>query len=631
MTDQQPAEQDTGTGGNAQFSGTFEDLDLPTLVLEGLDELGYKKPTTVQAEVYAPVREGRDVIVQSRTGSGKTTAFCLPVIASINAEEDNVQAIALCPTRELANQVAEEATALGKPSRVKVAAIYGGASMQKQIQELEDGAQFVVGTPGRVMDMIRRGHLRAKTIKFAILDEADEMLSMGFWEEVTGILDQLPKARQNLLFSATLPPEIERAASQYLKEPERIDLSRDSINVSTIEHKYVVADDKLARPRNFLYVIEAHRPQNAIVFCNRRDETELVCRYLARFGYRAEALNGDMPQRARERVLARVKAGELDMMVATDVAARGIDISDLGHVFNYDLPEFDEVYVHRVGRTGRIGKKGVAVSLVRGRYLTHLTSLKRDFGVPFIEVTLPSEQEILHMQSERIAEKIKEEAEGVEIAQYQGAAELMLEREDAKDLLAFLLRSHFKKPPRAPAPERSDRDGDRGGRRDRDDRKGRGRGRDRDDDRRSRGRDREDDDGDEAEDGEPSAQVNLYVTLGQQDDIDDLTRLIEVLSDMSGVDAGHFTGKGDVRDLSSHVEVDREVHEKVIEGVHGKLRPGAEAAAEEDEDASDEGEDGEDRPRKRSPEITCEPARPRGRRRRRPSGGGRGGPRRGRR
>ena len=628
----------------SQFSGTFAEFGLTESFHAGLVDLGYTSPTIVQRAVFAPVRDGRDVIVQSKTGSGKTTAFCLPVLSKLDAAEKRVQAITLCPTRELAVQVATEAARLGRHTGLKVAAIYGGASIRGQIDALEAGVHFVVGTPGRVLDLLRRGHLKLGRVRFAVLDEADEMLSMGFWDEVTSILDQLSKERQTLLFSATLPPAIERAASMYLRTPERVDLSTDTINVSTIRHIIHVADEKLARPRNFLYVLELHAPRSAIVFCNRKDETELLARYLARFGYRVEALNGDMSQSAREAVLARVKAGQVDLMIATDVAARGIDISDLGHVFNYDLPEYDEVYVHRAGRTGRIGKLGTAVSLVRGRYLPHLTSLRKTYGVPFEEVALPDEKEILWMQAERIAAMLIEAADGVEIDQYRPVAEAMLGRGDVKEILAFLLRTHYAQLERresAPSSSYEGGGGDRPPMEGRGPREG-GRGRDRDRPPRDRGPRRDDrprddrprDDrprDDRPRDDRPrddapivdDGSANLYVTLGRVDGPTDLVGLAQLMSELSGVDSAHFTGAGDLRDHSSHIEVDTEVADQIVAGVVGKRRPGADQVEEYAKSLPPE-----EVTKKLAAIISCERARPKPRRGGGGGGGDRGRPRR---
>ena len=556
-------------------SGSFDEFQLDEAIRLGLKDLGYTSPTGVQRAVFEPVRAGRDVMVQSKTGSGKTTAFCLPLLMNVDAKLRSPQALVLAPTRELALQVSAEAARLGHHKGIRVVTIYGGASMRAQIDALHAGANFVVGTPGRVKDLFRQGHLRFENVRFSVLDEADEMLSRGFWDEVTSILDQLPQKRQTLLFSATLPEQIERAASKYLHDPARVDLSRDTINVATIRHVLHNESERWSKPRNFLYVLELHKPTSAIVFCNRKDETEMITSYLKRFGWRCEALNGDMPQSARERTLARVKEGKLDLMVATDIAARGIDISDLGHVFNYDLPEYDEVYVHRVGRTGRIGKKGVAVSLIRGKYMAHLSNLKKQFKVPFEDIELPDEKEILWMQAERLAVQILEAADGVEMEQYRPVAESMLARGDVKEILAFLLRTHYAQEPR---PVRSD-DGDRGDRPPRDDRPPRPPRDDRpprprrDDDRPREARsDAVAPDLEAAETQVVSTSRNLYVTLGREDGIADLTALIAKLAELSGVDAGHFTGHGDVRDHSSHLEVDLEAADQVIAGVNGKPR-----------------------------------------------------------
>ena len=631
-----PAEASTPDGSPLTL-GSFEDFGLPTAISRGLQDLGYKAPTRVQREVYQVVRDGHDTVVQSHTGSGKTTAFSLPVLVGVDANAANVQAVILCPTRELAVQVATEASRIAHHSGIRVATIYGGASMRAQIDALESGAQVVVGTPGRVKDLLRRGHLRFANVRFAVLDEADEMLSMGFWDDVTGLLEQMPKTRQTLLFSATLPPEIERAARQYLKEPERINLSGDQLNVTTIRHLFHMGRDDLPKPRNFLYVLEFHRPRNAIVFCNRRDETDLLTAYLKRFGFRAAALNGDMPQNARERVLKKVKNGELDLMVATDVAARGIDISDLAFVFNYDLPDFDEVYVHRVGRTGRIGKHGTAVSLIRGKYTTHLSTLERQFGVPFEERALPPDEEILWMQAERLAAQLTEDADGVEVEQYRPVAASMLERGDVKEIMAFLLRTYFAQQEAKADDSRPRREEDEGGRgrRERRPRRERRHEEASHEDGQTASGDNEADAASAEDDA--NAAANLYVSLGRDDGLMDLGGLIQRLAEMSGVDEGHFTGAGSLRDHSSHVEVDAEVAEQVIAGVHGKLRgtpengDAPEAApqtsaseADGDEESAQSTEDASDKPRT----VVCDRARPRkpfGGRNRHPR---RGGPRR---
>ena len=320
----------------------------------------------MQAQAFDPVMQGKDLIVRSKTGTGKTAAFGLPLLEKMDPEDKAVRALVLCPTRELALQVAAELSDLGKYKGIRVTAIYGGASMKEQEDALEAGSPIVVGTPGRVFDHIRRKNLKLGGCRHAVLDEADEMLNQGFYEEVTRILDQLPKDRQVLLFSATVPPEIQNIIRQYTTSPEMLMLSGDVLTVDHIHHvRYDVSDD-YPKPRNLIYVLEMEEPDTSIVFCNTRDDTALVTAVLNRNGFDAELLNGDLPQKERERVMAKVKRGEVAFMVATDIAARGIDISDLGHVINYSLPEDPAVYLHRVGRTGRIGEERHGAELISG-------------------------------------------------------------------------------------------------------------------------------------------------------------------------------------------------------------------------------------------------------------------------
>jgi ATP-dependent RNA helicase DeaD len=336
---------------------SFDELGLSPELRRAIGDRGYTHPTPVQAKAYGPARAGKDLIVRSKTGTGKTAAFGLPLIDQIPMGTREVRALIMCPTRELALQVSHELTALAKYRDVQVMSIYGGASMKEQEDALKAGASIVVGTPGRVFDHIRRGNLKLNTCRHAVLDEADEMLNQGFYEEVTRILDHLPKERQVLLFSATVPEDIQRLIARYTKEPETLLLSGDVYTVEHIQHVRYELSDAYPKPRNLLYMLELEDPDNAIIFCNTRDDTELVTAVLNRVGFDAELLNGDLPQKERERVMGRIKRGEVAFMVATDLAARGIDISDLGHVINYSLPEDAAVYLHRVGRTGRIGKE----------------------------------------------------------------------------------------------------------------------------------------------------------------------------------------------------------------------------------------------------------------------------------
>src|SRR5438105_7395986 len=361
----------------------FADLPLSPELRKGIEERGYVEPTPVQAAVFGPIMAGKDLICRSKTGTGKTAAFGIPLLERIPGGTRKASALVLCNTRELALQVSQELEALAKHKNISVIAVYGGAPMGAQTQALNSGAEIVVGTPGRVYDHIRRGTLKLSSTRIAVLDEADEMLSAGFFEEVTRILDHLPQDRQTLLFSATVPPEIEQIAAKYLRNPETILLSGDQFTVEHIKNVIYHLVDQYPKPRNLLYLLEREDPDSAIVFCNTRTDTELIANVLNRNGLDAEMRNGDLPQKERERVRGKVKRGELKFMVATDIAARGIDISDLSHVINYSLPEDPSVYLHRVGRTGRIGKKRTAISLVSGAEIVTLTALEKRFGIEF--------------------------------------------------------------------------------------------------------------------------------------------------------------------------------------------------------------------------------------------------------
>ncbi|RPH68592.1 MAG: DEAD/DEAH box helicase [Myxococcaceae bacterium] len=465
----------------------FEELALSPEIRRALVDRGYTHPTPVQAQAFDPVMQGKDLIVRSKTGTGKTAAFGLPLLEKMNPEDKAVRALVLCPTRELALQVAAELSDLGKYKGVRVSAIYGGASMKDQEDALESGSPIVVGTPGRIWDHIRRKNLKLQGCRHVVLDEADEMLNQGFYEEVTRILDQLPKDRQVLLFSATVPPEIQNLISQYTTSPEMLMLSGDVLTVDHIYHVRYDVTDAYPKPRNLIYLLEMEEPDNAIVFCNTRDDTALVTAVLNRNGFDAELLNGDLPQKERERVMGKVKRGEVAFMVATDIAARGIDISDLQYVINYSLPEDPAVYLHRVGRTGRIGKKGTAINLISGRELGTFTVLEKKYGIRFEKREMPSPEDAMRMWTERHVREIQSAAAGSVYEGYLGLAGELKQRPDADDAIAYLLKYFFGHlrmeklkaaggalPEPAPARPPRDRERSRGDRPRRDDRGERG-------------------------------------------------------------------------------------------------------------------------------------------------------------
>ncbi len=382
---------------------TFEELGLHEDVLDALQEMGWDTPTPVQRDSYPLAISGRDIIVQSRTGTGKTGAFGLPLVDGLLSEDGKEQALVLAPTRELALQSAREIEKLGSRRGIETVAVYGGASMDRQVRALEEGARVISGTPGRVLDHLNRGTIDASRLKVLVLDEADEMLSMGFAKELNAIIEKLPKDRQTLLFSATVDRAIKRVAEKHMRDPEFLGLSGDHVGALGIEH-FVYMVSGVGRVANLITVLETEDPESALIFCNTKAETEEVSAALQRAGFSAEWLNGDRPQREREEVLGRVRREEIRFLVATDVAARGIDVSHLTHVINFSLPENVEQYVHRTGRTGRAGRTGTAISLVGPTELGILYYLRLQYRIFPVERTLPSEgEQRTRQEADRIA------------------------------------------------------------------------------------------------------------------------------------------------------------------------------------------------------------------------------------
>jgi ATP-dependent RNA helicase DeaD len=376
----------------------YDDLPLSPEVRDALRDIAYESQTPVQGATLGPILEGRDLMVQAQTGTGKTAAFGIPLVErfaqkAAGAGAQGVQVLILEPTRELALQVAGEIGRIGARSDVKVAAVYGGAAMGRQVTDLRDGARIVAGTPGRVLDHLRRGTLVARGLKVLVLDEADQMLSMGFAEEINAILDRLPKLRQTLLFSATIPDSIQRLAQRHMRSPTLLALSSDRVGAEAVRHFFYLVPATVTREEALLRVVEVEDPESAIVFCNTKDDTQRVAGALVRAGYAADWLNADLSQSDREAVLGATREGKLRFLVATDVAARGIDISHLTHVVNYGFPESAESYVHRTGRTGRMGRTGTAISLVGGGDVGNLYYLRLEYKIDPIERRLPTDAE----------------------------------------------------------------------------------------------------------------------------------------------------------------------------------------------------------------------------------------------
>ncbi len=451
-----PPPAEPGATPPAPPAVTFAQLGLHADVLRALDEMGFSEPMPVQAATLPLVAEGRDLMVQSRTGSGKTAAFGIPFANGLVRPEDKfVQAIVLLPTRELALQVASELARICAHRQITVVPIYGGAPMGRQVELLHAGGQIVCGTPGRVMDHMRRGTLRLDRVRCAVLDECDEMLSMGFQEDIEKILEKTPVERQTMLFSATVPEGIQRLSRRYLRSPEFLKLSADYIGVHDIKHLYY-SIPAIHRENELLQILAFEDPHSAIIFCNTREETGRVAEFLRQHGHDAEAISSDLSQSDRERVLGRMRAGGIKFLVATDVAARGIDIENLSHVFNYTFPESPEVYIHRTGRTGRAGRKGTAVSLIGPTEVGSFYYLKLLYKIKPDERALPSEAEIRsHREGERIL-LLRRALANDPGPEWRALARRLTGAVDGERLVAALLATSFatlENMPAVPVPE----------------------------------------------------------------------------------------------------------------------------------------------------------------------------------
>ncbi|MCP9237794.1 DEAD/DEAH box helicase [Lewinella sp. JB7] len=386
----------------------FNETTLRDDVKQAVAHLGFTTPTPVQAKtIPAILGSDRDLIALARTGTGKTAGFGLPVVDGIDPELDAVQALILCPTRELCLQISKDLTEFARFRKgVNVVAVYGGASAGDQIRAIRSGANIVVGTPGRTLDLINRKKLVVDQLKRVVLDEADEMLNMGFQEELNGILDATPKEKQTLLFSATMPKEARKISTDYMNDPQEISIDHTDAGNSNITHLYykVKGSDRF---RLLKLLVELNDDMYAVIFCRTRREVDGVAEDLRFAGHAADALHGDMSQAQRDDVMKRFRKGRIKLLVATDVAARGLDVSDLTHVINYNLPDAPEVYVHRSGRTGRAGKEGIAVSIVTGRELRKLRDIERYGKIEFEEAPIPSQEEVYQRRAMNFVETLR--------------------------------------------------------------------------------------------------------------------------------------------------------------------------------------------------------------------------------
>jgi ATP-dependent RNA helicase DeaD len=435
-----PSVESAEPTGDASPKTTFADLGLRPEVLKAVSDMGFVEPMDVQRETIPKAREGRDILVQSRTGSGKTAAFAIPFADWIaNPKDLFPQALVLLPTRELALQVAAETARICATTELVVVPVYGGSPMGRQIEQLRAGAQVICGTPGRILDHIRRGTLKLDRIKCVVLDECDEMLSMGFQEDIENILSETPPTRQTLLFSATIPEGIQRLSRRFMRNPETLKLSADFIGVHEIRHTYYSIPGG-QREAELLRVLAFEDPERAVIFCNTRDETGRVAAHLRQQGFVAEPISSDLSQSEREDVMKRMRAGTIRFLVATDVAARGIDIENLPCVINYTFPESPEIYIHRTGRTGRAGRNGHAISLIGPTEVGSFYYLKLLYKIKPDERTLPSEAEVRsHREGERLTQ-LRSHMPSDPGPEWHSLARRLMVAIDAERLVGSLLR-----------------------------------------------------------------------------------------------------------------------------------------------------------------------------------------------
>lgn len=422
---------------------------LPNRLREAAARAGWATLMPVQARGIPYLLAGRNMMIQARTGSGKTGAFLLPMLIRLDSRRDQTQALVLVPTRELARQVWQEAQRLIGDAGLRSVAVYGGVGYGEQIEALKQGAHIVIGTPGRVLDHLLKRTLSLEHLDMLIFDEADRMLSMGFYPDMLKVQRYLPNRRLlTAMFSATFPAYVMRTARQFIHEPEFVTLSKDHIHVTDVEHVYYIVPP-LDKDRSLVRLIEIENPASAIIFCNTKARVNYVSVVLKRFGYDADALSSDLSQSDRERVLERVRQGNLRFLVATDVAARGLDIPDLSHVIQYEPPEDLEGYIHRAGRTGRAGATGVAVSLVSGIEKFDLTRIAQRFKIELQERTIPSDDDVAAVVAERatvllearLRERDKLKTERSE--RFLPLARSLAENEDELAIIAMLLDDYY--------------------------------------------------------------------------------------------------------------------------------------------------------------------------------------------
>lgn len=427
----------------------FEELGLSQNIMKAVKNMGFEETTPIQGETIPLVMKGLDIIGQAQTGTGKTAAFGIPMVEKVEPNATKIYSLVLTPTRELAVQVAEELNRIGQYKGIKTLPIYGGQDIGRQIRALKNRPQFIVGTPGRLLDHINRRTIRLDSIEMVIIDEADEMLNMGFIEDIEKILSEVPTERQTLLFSATMPERIRRLAQNFMKKPELIKVAAKEVTVPNIEQNYMEVKEK-QKFDVLCLLLDIHAPELAIVFGRTKRRVDELSEALSKRGYSAEGLHGDLTQAKRDSVMRKFKNGTIEVLVATDVAARGLDITGVTHVINFDIPQDPESYVHRIGRTGRAGKTGLALTFVTPREIGHLQTIERMIKKRIERKNIPSTMDALEGQKKIVIDNLQAIIAEESNLKYKQVAEEMLEEYDSVTVISAALQMLIKTPDKTP-------------------------------------------------------------------------------------------------------------------------------------------------------------------------------------
>ena len=508
-----------------KVQGFFGSLALSHKVMAAIQAMGFEEPSPIQAKTIPPIMEGLDVIGQAQTGTGKTAAFGIPIIEKVQ-DSRHVQALIMTPTRELALQVSEEIAKIGQFKKIKTLPVYGGQSIDRQIRALRFGVQVVIGTPGRLLDHIRRKTINLDMVKMLILDEADEMLDMGFIDDIMTIMENIPKeGRQTLLFSATMPQQIRTLADRYMNKPAFVTVSKEQLTVPQIDQFYYETREKL---EGLSIILDAGDMERTIVFCRTKKGADELTASLGARGYMAEALHGDLSQVQRDRVMKKFRDGKLEILVATDVAARGLDVDNVTHVVNYDIPQDPESYVHRIGRTGRAGKRGTAITFIHPREFRQLKQVEREIRQRIVRGQLPSPADILERQREVIKRRVIKTLEQDAFSDYHPIVADLSTDYDPIDIAAAALKlfqEGFKEGSDAEAQPQS------------------------------------------ANSGAEAGMVRLFVNAGRDNNIrpEDIVRSFAGEADIPGSSIGLIK----IYSNFSFVEVPEELAERVVSAMHG--------------------------------------------------------------